>query len=94
MMDWKKCVHDSEYFSDLRLMHANRMGVHKSPVVDALTCFLTGCGVCVECRTFKCYMCHENMWECVCDVGNIRLQPGLMLIPFDVYWDILKKNIT
>lgn len=91
-MDWETCARDKQFFQDIRCMHANRQGVHKCPRKDALTCFGLGCAICVECTTFKCYMCHEDLWECKCTRGNIRLQPELTQIPFEHYWACLNEQ--
>ena len=72
--------------------HSNRLGVYKSKVTDALTCWGHGCAVCFECRTFKCYACKEDIWECNCGPGNIRLQPELMHLHPDAYIKYIRDN--
>ena len=74
------------------LQHANRMGVHKCAKADALTCWGSGCAQCLECRTFKCYACGEDLWACVCGLGNIRKQPALMDLHPEDYIQYIRDN--
>lgn len=86
----KQC---SEWFRrDMILQQANRMGVHKCKKKDALTCWGTGCAQCFECLSMKCYACKNNIWECNCGPGNIRIQPELTLLHPEEYIIYIYNN--
>lgn len=82
-----------DFREDMRLQHINRMGVHKCIKKDRLTCWKSGCSLCYECRTFKCYACRNDIWLCNCTFGNIRIEPSLMELHFEDYLSYIRESV-